>query len=156
VPSLLVVSSRPEGVTLAIGAAVVGIRRAPLQGPVLGELREGYARAASAHPGGLALVNVFRLCPRFPLQPGYDSNRGELASLLRVLDRTLVASAHVIELGGVRAAAMRIATKAVVVLARPRVAIEASIGSATPSRRSSRARDAGVAVEPRDLPRAPS
>ena len=146
---LLVVSSRPEGVTLALGGAVVGIRRAPLQGPVLGELREGYARAAAAHPGGLALITVFRLSRRFPLQPGFDSNKGELAALLRELDRSFVASAHVIEFDGIRAAAMRLATRAVIVLARPKVAIESfdrladGVAWLVP-----RAASAGVVVDP--------
>jgi hypothetical protein len=124
VSELSVVSERPEGVTLALGAVVVGIRRAPIQGPIVGELRAGYARLAAAHPGGLALLHAFRLSPRHPLQPGYDSNKGELAALLREIDRSIVASAQVLEFGGVRAAAMRVATQAIVVLARPRVAIE--------------------------------
>lgn len=119
-----VISVRPEGVVLARQGAVVGIRRAPMHGPVLGELRRGIEQVAEAHPEGLVFLSVFRLSPRFPLVPGFDSNTRELADLLKVLDRTIAAIAQVHELDGVRAAAMRVATRTVLALARPRARIE--------------------------------
>jgi hypothetical protein len=103
---------------------VVGIRRAPIGGPVLAEVRQAIEKLAAQHADGLVFMTAFRLSPRFPLKPGFDSNTRELADHLRFLDRTLAASANVYEFGGVRAAAMRVATLAVMRLARPRAPIE--------------------------------
>ncbi len=119
----IVLSERPEGVLLGRAGTVVGIRRAPLHGAVLAELRAGFERGLAEHPKGLVCLTAYRLSPRFPLGVGFDSNTGELSETLRVLDRSIIASAHVLEFGGVRAAAMRAATLAVTLLARPRAPI---------------------------------
>jgi hypothetical protein len=103
---------------------VLGIHRAPIQGPRVGEIARSVVKAAEAHPGGLVQLGVFRLSPEFPLTTGFDSNTAELADLLRAIDSTFVACANVLEFGGVRAAAMRVATRAVCLLARPRASIE--------------------------------
>lgn len=119
-----VVSSRPEGVVLAREGAVVAIHLAPLQGERLTEIRLGIEAAARRHPSGLVLLSAFRLSPRFPLAPGFDSNIQELAANLRALDRVLVAIAGVVEFDGLRAAAFQAASRAVHVVARPRAALE--------------------------------
>lgn len=102
---------------------VAGIRRAPVQGPVVAELRDAIGAAAAAWGQPLVCLSAFRLSPRFPLAPGFDGNVAELADLLRVFDRHMVAHAQVHEFDGIRAGAMRLATRAVVLLARPKATL---------------------------------
>lgn len=91
----------------------VGIFRAPLQGERVIRVREAYERAAALWPERLLCVAAYRLSPDFPIGVDADSNLQELAKLLRTIDRSIAAHAAVIEFGGVRGAAMRIAIRAV-------------------------------------------
>lgn len=116
----VVLTSRPEFCLAADRGAVVGIHRAPLHGQLLKAVREGMQVAADAHPGGLVCLSVFRLSRHFPLDPGFDKNIRELADTLRAIDRMILANATLLEFSGVRAVAMRLATRAVIKLARPR------------------------------------
>lgn len=113
-------TARREACTLLDRGALVGIRRAPIGNDELPELRLAFERASSAHPSGLVMLLAVRLSPEFPLAPGFDHNLRELADLLRLIDRVLVATAVVIEFGGIRASAMRAATQVVRALARSR------------------------------------
>jgi len=85
----------------------------------LAEFREAVDTASKANPSGLVLLSAFRLDERFPLQFDFDADRETLAETLRAVDQKLNAIASVLEFGGVRAAAMRIASRAVWALARP-------------------------------------
>ncbi|MBI2388196.1 MAG: hypothetical protein HYV09_01155 [Deltaproteobacteria bacterium] len=116
----VVLAARPEFCLAADRGAVVGIHRAPLHGPLLKAIREALQIAVDAHPAGLVCLSVFRLSRHFPLDPGFDKNVRELADTLRAIDRMVIANATLIEFGGVRAVAMRLASRAVIKLARPR------------------------------------
>lgn len=119
----VVLTRRPESALVWTGSALVAIHRALLDGPQLAEVRRAVDVAAAAQPDGLVLLTAYRLSPEFPLRPGFDTDLRELAETLRALDRVLAACATVIEFGGVRAAALRAASRAVLSLARPRAAM---------------------------------
>lgn len=116
----IVLTRRPESCLLQSGGALVAIRRAPLDRAQLADVRRAMDEAVSNHAGGLVMLSAFRLSPDFPLRPGVDTDLRELADTLRALDRALAASATVIEFGGIRGAAMRVASRTVWSLARPR------------------------------------
>lgn len=115
-----VLSRTAQGCSVLERGAIVSIRRAPIQGAEGANALRGIERAAALHPPGTVLLSVFRLSPRFPIAVETEMNLRELAETLRSIDRHLVANAVVLEFGGVRAAAMRLATRAVWSLARPR------------------------------------
>lgn len=121
-PRVLV--QRAEECVVFERGVVVSIHRAPVRGARLSEIRRAIDLVAPDHPRGLVMLSAFRLSPRFPLGPGFDDNVGELAETLRAIERSSAAIANVIEFGGVRAAAMRLASRAVRTLARPRCAME--------------------------------
>ena len=66
---------------------------------------------------------MFRLSPEFPIGVDAGGNRAELAELWRMIDASTRAMAIVVEFGGIRAAVMKLMTRAVQILVRPRAAI---------------------------------
>jgi hypothetical protein len=113
----------PEG-AIGVGRGIVlSIHRAAIEGARIGEIRSAFERASELAPRGLVALSVFRLSPEFPLDVNVGSNRAELASLLRVLDRIFIAHATIIEFGGIRAMTMRTLSRAVSLVARPRAAM---------------------------------
>jgi hypothetical protein len=119
----VVLARRPESCLLMCRGALVAIRRAPLDSAQLEDARRAFAIAAEASPRGVVMLTAFRLSPEFPLHAGFDTNVAELAETLRIVGRSVVANASVVEFGGVRGAAMRVATRTVWALARPRAAM---------------------------------
>jgi hypothetical protein len=107
-------------VCLAIDrGALIAIRRAPFQASDFVHAAHAIEGAYAGHPNGLVMLIGFRLDPRFPLDPGIDDVE-HLSGALKSFDRALRAVATVLEFGGVRAAAMRVTTRALWAMARPR------------------------------------
>lgn len=111
---------RPEQCSVGVPGVVLMIRRAAVTLEHAVESCAAIEECARRSARGIVTLNVFRLCPDFPLQPGFDANVRDLASALRRIEPHVVASADVLEFGGMRAALMRAATRAVWALARPR------------------------------------
>ncbi len=111
---------RPHAAIAFERGALVAIHLAPMLGTRLTDTRAAVEAAAALAPRGLAVVTIFRLSRRFPFAPNWDSNLGELADTFRALDRAMAANALVIEFGGLRATAARLAMRTVRALARPR------------------------------------
>lgn len=91
---------------------LVAIRRATFRSGELGDVRRAMEVAAAAHPRGLVMLTAVRLSPVFPVDVGSSRSLSELAETVRFLDRVLVANATVVELGGIRAAALRLVSRA--------------------------------------------
>lgn len=108
---------------MAIGferGIMVGIYRAPLEGERLATARRAFAYASAHSPRGVVFLTAFRLTPEFPIGMSAGQNRDELAAVWREVDRSAVAIAALIEFGGMRAAMMRLLTRAVFAFARPK------------------------------------
>ena len=110
---------RETGCVSLQSGAIVSIRRANLDGPGLERFLAGMELAKKRYPRGLVMLAAFRLDSRFPLPATFDRNLSILAETLRRIDREMAAIASVLEFGGVRAAAMELASKAVWALGRP-------------------------------------
>lgn len=111
---------RPEACLGLVDGALVGIRRAMLTPADLACFRDAVVSACETRPAGLVMLTVFRLDPRFPLQVDFDTDLSAFVQTLRDVDGRLRAIASVLEFGGVRAAAMKMATRAVWATGRPR------------------------------------
>lgn len=116
-PHLLI--RRPQTCVTFHRGAFVSIRRAMLDRADLGRFQEAVEATARDHEDGLVLLAAFRLDPRFPIRADFDPDVEGLADTLRALDRRFIAVASVLEFGGVRAAAMRVASRAVWAVVRP-------------------------------------
>ncbi len=122
-PSTQILSLAPEGCIAFDRGILLSVHRAPVFGARVGEVRRAIETAASLAPRGLVSIGVFRLSPEFPLGTGALSNVEELAGLLRAFERHAVAQATILDFGGMRAAAMKAMIRAIVAIARPRVAL---------------------------------
>ena len=122
-PTVQWLSVRPEGAIAFDRGIHLAIHRAPIQGSRVAEVRAAVDRSAQLAPRGVVSINVFRLVPEFPIDIDLADNQSELVALLRSIDRQFVACASIIEFGGVRGAVMRMVSRAVTTLARPRAAI---------------------------------
>jgi hypothetical protein len=98
--------------------AVVTIRRALMDGRSLEESRRAFEIVHAAHPGGVAMLSVFRLDRRFPIDRAPDYNLSDIVATLRAVERVLGVTAVVLEFGGLRAAAMRAVSRTAWTLAR--------------------------------------
>lgn len=107
----------PRRCACAQGGVVVSIHRALLDGPALSAFAESVESVA---PEGLVLLTIFRLDPRYPLTPSFDTAIPELVATLRRIERRFTAIAAVPEFGGVRRASLRVVSRAVWTLAQPR------------------------------------
>lgn len=116
----LVVFESARAVALLQGGAIVSVRRGAYTLPELKALRDALAAASPAHPRGFVSLTTFRLDPAFPLSVEDATELGALVDTARALDPMLAAVASVVEFGGIRAASMDIASRAVWRLARPR------------------------------------
>lgn len=117
---LALLIQRPETCLALVDGALVGIRRAMLTPKDLARFRDAILGVRADDPAGLVMLSVFRLDPRFPLSVDFDSDLTGFVETLRCVDGRLHAIASVLEFGGVRAAAMRVTTRAVRALGRPR------------------------------------
>ena len=99
--------------------AVLGIRRAPVDGAYIEELH----RALDADAGSekRVLLIAYRLSPDFPIELENTTGAKQWVPLLRELERSIAAYAMITEFGGVRAASMRAITRLAWSLARPRI-----------------------------------
>lgn len=121
-PSGAIVSLHPEGCFAFRDGVLFSIQRAPVQGPRVAEFGRVIEVAEKLAPRGVLCVGVFRLSPEFPVSISATNNLKELADVLRAFERVCVASASILEFGGVRAAAMRTMMRAIYAIARPRSA----------------------------------
>jgi hypothetical protein len=119
----LVVFESARSVALLSGGALVSVRRGAYTAAELEALRGALAAAAPAHPRGFVSLTTFRLDRTFPLAVEDATELGALVDAARALDPLLAAVASVVEFGGVRAAAMQLASSAVWRLARPRAVL---------------------------------
>jgi len=109
----------PASCMCLYAGALVSIRRALVDRQGLEAFLEAVEVAKQAYPDGLVMLASFRLDRRFPLPATFDHDLSALAATLRRIDQQVAAIASVLEFGGVRAAAMDLASRAVWALGRP-------------------------------------
>lgn len=115
-----VLTQSAKGCLVLDRGVLVAIRRAPLDGVELSELHRAIEAAAGAHPRGMVMLSAIRLSPDFPIDARHAASLREMAESARAIDRVVVANATVLEFSGVRAAALRTASRALWSLAKMR------------------------------------
>lgn len=111
---------RPElCISLAHGT-IIGVMLAPIATEWLPDIRRAVGTAFERRGGPLPMLSIFRLDPRFPIVPGFDSNLAELRETLVLIREQVRAIAVVIEFDGLIGGLMRRAVGIIAALAGPR------------------------------------
>src|SRR5690606_14146892 len=115
-----VLTESPKGCLVLDRGVLVAIRRAPLDGVELDELHSAIKTAAAQHPRGMVMLSAIRLSSDFPIDARHAASLSELAESVRAIDRVVVTNATVLEFGGIRAAALRTASRTLWSIAKMR------------------------------------
>jgi hypothetical protein len=147
---LAITRTTPEWCAAETGGVVVLLVLTSVRTAWLTQMGEFIRDAAERHEHGhAALLSVFRLDKRYPLDIGFDANFPELRESLGRIAPSLGASSMVLEFGGVIAFTMKAAARSMALLARtkyPRAVHSSVVSGASwirPYANASERRDVG-------------
>jgi hypothetical protein len=114
-----VLIDRDEGCTTLSGGLLISIWVSRLHDDLLQDIRRAVQRAVERHPEGVAILSMYRLDRRFPIDAHVRTNLGEIRDTLSAIRPHVRATSTVLEFGGFLAATMKLVSTGMLRVAAP-------------------------------------